>query len=74
MKGVCSYSYIDPPFMTLNINFIGDYSVVLVLEKFIDLRQGYFLIFIVCAKLPYFKQLLITWYDVNKQLRVLLSL
>lgn len=64
---MCSYSYIDPPFMTLNINFIGDCSVMLVLKKYIDLRQDYFLIFIVNAKMPCSEQFLITWYHVKKQ-------
>lgn len=59
--------------MTLNINFISDYSVVLVLEKFIDLRQGYFLTFIVCAKMSCSKQSLITWYHGNKQLEFFYS-
>lgn len=59
--------------MTLNINFIGDYSVVLVMEKFIDVRQAYFLIFIVCAKMPCSKQSLITWYHENKQIEFFYS-
>jgi hypothetical protein len=43
-EDLCSYSYIDLPFVIVNINFISDYSVVLVLGKFIDVRQDYFLI------------------------------
>lgn len=53
--------------MTLNINFISDLSVMQVLEKFIGLRQGYFVIFIACAKLSCSQQL-ITWYYENKHL------